>query len=231
MPEEIESVDPAGRSVPAGQAERGETPDGTAEPGIRTYFIVGLGNPGLRYENTPHNIGFMVLDRLAERNGIRIRSNEGVTLTGTGKICGRDVVLAKPQTFMNRSGASAKAVMQNRRLSHKDLVLVYDDIDLPWTALRIKKKGSAGGHNGVKSVIAEMHTDWFARVRIGIRPDHEIEDTAQYVLAPFERALKEGLDEILTYAAEAVESIVAEGAIKSMTRFNRRARGLKDEEE
>jgi PTH1 family peptidyl-tRNA hydrolase len=231
MPEEIESVDPAGRSVPVGQAEREEPPDGMAEPGVRTYFIVGLGNPGLRYENTPHNIGFMVLDRLAERNGIRIRSNEGVTLTGTGKICGRDVVLAKPQTFMNRSGASAKAVMQNRRLSHKDLVLVYDDIDLPWTALRIKKKGSAGGHNGVKSVIAEMRTDWFVRVRIGIRPDHEIEDTAQYVLAPLERALKVDLDEVLTYAAEAIESIVAEGAIKSMTRFNRRARGLKDEEE
>ncbi len=230
MAEEVQSVDPAGVSVAGGRVET-ETSDTIVEPGVRTYFIVGLGNPGLRYECTPHNIGFMVLDRLAERNGIRIKNNEGVTLTGTGRIRGREVILAKPQTFMNRSGASAKAVMQNRRLSNKDLVLVYDDIDLPWTALRIKKKGSAGGHNGVKSVIAEMRTDWFARVRIGIRPDHEIEDTAQYVLAPFERALKEGLDEILTYAAEAVESIVAEGAIKSMTRFNRRARGIKDEEE
>lgn len=230
MAEEVESVVPAGVSV-AGRRVETETSDTIVEPGVRTYFIVGLGNPGLRYERTPHNIGFMVLDRLAERNGIRIRNNEGVTLTGTGRIRGREVVLAKPQTFMNRSGASAKAVMQSRRLTNKDLVLVYDDIDLPWTALRIKKKGSAGGHNGVKSVIAEMRTDWFARVRIGIRPDHEVEDTAEYVLAPFERALKEGLDEILTYAAEAVESIVAEGAIKSMTRFNRRAGGIKDEEE
>jgi PTH1 family peptidyl-tRNA hydrolase len=231
MSEEVESVGPAGVSAPAGSDKVEQWRNPAEEVSARTYFIVGLGNPGLRYEHTPHNIGFMVLDRLAERNGIRIKNNEGVTLTGTGKIHGRDVVLAKPQTFMNRSGASAKAVMQNRRLSHKDLVLVYDDIDLPWTALRIKKKGSAGGHNGVKSVIAELRTDWFARVRIGTRPNHEVTDTAQYVLAPFEPALKEDLDEMLTYAAEAVESIVAEGAIKSMARFNRRARGLKDEEE
>ncbi len=132
---------------------------------------------------------------------------------------------------MNRSGTSVKAVMQNRRLTNKDLILVYDDIDLPWTALRIKKKGSAGGHNGVKSVISEIRTDWFARVRLGIHPGKEIEDAAQYVLAPLERALKEDLDEMLTYAAEAIEFIIAEGAIRAMTKFNRRARGLQDEEE
>lgn len=197
----------------------------------RTYFVVGLGNPGLRYENTPHNMGFLVVDRLAERHGIRVRNNEGVTLTGKGMVNGSEVVLAKPQTFMNRSGLSVKAVMQNRKLTSRDLILVYDDIDLPWTGLRIRKKGSAGGHNGVKSVIAEIGTDWFARVRVGIHPDHEVEDTATYDLAPFERTLKEGLDETLTYAAEAVESIIAEGAIQAMTKFNRRARGSKDEEE
>jgi PTH1 family peptidyl-tRNA hydrolase len=200
------------------------------DPGVRTYFIVGLGNPGLRYENTPHNLGFLVIDRLAERNGIRVRSNEGVTLAGSGKIGGRTVLLAKPQTFMNRSGMSVKAIMQNRKLTHRDLVLVYDDVDLPWTALRIKKKGTAGGHNGVKSVISEIGTDWFARVRLGVHPGHELEDTSQYVLAPFERTLKEEMDEMLTYAAEAIESIIAEGAIQAMTKFNRRARGLIDEE-
>lgn len=231
MPEEVESVNSAGMGSPAGPAELEASPETVVEPAVRTHLIVGLGNPGMRYENTPHNMGFLVLDRLADRNGIRIRNNEGVTLTGAGRIRGREVLLAKPQTFMNRSGASAKAAMQSRRLTNKELVLVYDDIDLPWTALRIKKKGSAGGHNGVKSVIAEIRTDSFARVRIGIRPDHEVEDTAQYVLAPFERTLKEDLDEVLTYAAEAIESIIAEGAIKSMTRFNRRARGSKDEEE
>jgi PTH1 family peptidyl-tRNA hydrolase len=206
-------------------------PEQSAESGIRSYFVVGLGNPGLRYEQTPHNLGFLVVDRLAERNRISVRNNEGVTLTGTGTIRERDVVLAKPQTFMNRSGASVRAMMQNRKLTSRDLILVYDDIDLPWTALRIKKKGSAGGHNGVKSVISEISTDWFARVRLGIHPGHQIEDTAQYVLAPFSRAFKEDLDEMLTYAAEAIESIVAEGALQAMTKFNRRARGLKDEEE
>jgi PTH1 family peptidyl-tRNA hydrolase len=201
-----------------------------AEPGVRTYFVVGLGNPGLRYENTPHNMGFLVVDRLAERHGIRVRNNEGVTLAGSGQIGSRTVLLAKPQTFMNRSGLSVKAIMQNRKLTNRDLILVYDDVDLPWTALRIKKKGTAGGHNGVKSVISEIGTDWFARVRLGVHPGHELEDTAQYVLAPFERTLKEELDEMLTYAAEAIESIIAEGAIQAMTKFNRRARGLIDEE-
>ena len=209
----------------------GKRPEQFAEPNVHTYFVVGLGNPGPRYEQTPHNLGFLVVERLAERNGIRVRSNEGVTLTGTGKIRERNVLLAKPQTFMNRSGASVRAIMQNRKLTNRDLILVYDDIDLPWTALRIKKKGSAGGHNGVKSVISEISTDWFARVRLGIHPGAEVDDTAQYVLAPFSRALNEDLDEMLTYAAEAIESIVAEGALQAMAKFNRRARGLKDEEE
>ncbi len=197
----------------------------------QTFLVVGLGNPGLRYEQTPHNVGFLVLDRLAERNGIEIRNHAASALTGKGLIAGKQVILVKPQTFMNRSGVSVKALMQDRDLTSRDLILVYDDIDLSWTALRIKKKGSSGGHNGVKSVIAEVGTDWFTRVRVGIHPDHEVEDTATYDLAPFERRLKEGLDEMLTYAAEAIESIIADGAIKSMTKFNRRAKGLKDEEE
>jgi peptidyl-tRNA hydrolase, PTH1 family len=197
----------------------------------RVYCVVGLGNPGTRYENTPHNLGFLVIDRLAERNGMKVRSNEGVTLTGKGQVGGRDVVLAKPLTFMNRSGMSVKTLLQSRRLTNRDLIVVYDDIDLPWMALRIKKKGSSGGHNGMKSIIAEVGTDWFARVRVGIHPGHEVEDTATYDLAPFERGLKEGLDEMLSYAAEAVESIIADGAIQAMTKFNRRAKRLKDEEE
>lgn len=197
----------------------------------RTYCVVGLGNPGSRYENTPHNLGFLVVDRLAERNGIKVRNREGVTLTGVGRICGREAILAKPQTFMNRSGMSVKALFESRKLTNRDLIVVYDDIDLPWTALRIKKKGSSGGHNGMKSIIGEVGTDWFARVRVGIHPGHEVQDTATYDLAPFERGLREGLDEMLTYTAEAIESIIADGAIQAMTKFNRRAKGLKDEEE
>ena len=222
MAEKVQAIDEPGKSDVL------ESTEGFA---VRTYFIVGLGNPGLRYEFTPHNLGFLVVDRIAERNKIRVNRNEGVSLTGRGLIRGREVILAKPQTFMNRSGSSVKAIMQNRKLTSRDLILVYDDIDLPWTALRIKKKGSSGGHNGVKSVIAELGTDWFCRVKVGIHPGHEIEDTATYDLAPMERVLKESLDEMLTYAAEAVESIVADGAIQAMTKFNRRAKGLKDEEE
>ena len=194
-------------------------------------LIVGLGNPGKEYESTRHNLGFMLIDKLAHDEGINVNRRECSSLVGQGDIEGKRTKLVKPQTFMNRSGTSVKAVMQNRKLTNRDLVLVYDDIDLPWTALRIKKKGSAGGHNGVKSVISEIGTDWFARVKVGIHPDHEVEDTATYDLAPFERGLKEGLDEMLTYAAEAVESIIADGAIQAMTKFNRRAKGSKDEEE
>ena len=226
MAQKLQAIDgPAGTVDLANHLENQE-PD---RP--RVYCVVGLGNPGSRYKNTPHNLGFLVMDRLAERNGIKVRNNEGVTLTGKGQISGREVVLAKPQTFMNRSGMSVKGILQSRRLTNRDLIVVYDDIDLPWTALRIKKKGSSGGHNGMNSIIAEVGTDWFARVRVGIHPGHEIEDTATYDLAPFERGLKEGLDEMLTYAAEAIESIIADGAIQAMTKFNRRAKGLKDEEE
>lgn len=197
----------------------------------RVYCIVGLGNPGARYDHTPHNLGFMVIDQLAKRHDIRVRSNEHLALTGAGTIGGKNVVLVKPQTFMNRSGASVKALMESRRLTHKDLILVYDDLDLPWTGLRIKKKGSAAGHNGVKSVISHIGTDWFARVRLGIGPGHEINNSADYVLAPFERAFRSDLDEVVSYATDAIEFIVAEGAIRAMTRFNRRAQGLKEEEE
>jgi PTH1 family peptidyl-tRNA hydrolase len=232
MADKVQAIDDAGRQArTSDESVRPAESEVGADLAVKTYFIVGLGNPGLRYENTPHNIGFLVVDRLAGRNNIKIRNNEGVTLTGKGLIRGREVILAKPQTFMNRSGVSVKAVMQNRKLTNRDLVLVYDDIDLPWTGLRIRKKGSAGGHNGVKSVISEIGTDWFARIRVGIHPGHEVEDTATYDLAPFERGLKEGLDEVLTYSAEALEFIIADGAIQAMTKFNRRAKGSKDEEE
>ena len=222
MADKIQAINAAPRSAVLGAEE---------DLGSRNYLVVGLGNPGPRYENTPHNIGFLVIDRLAERNGMQVRNTAASALTAKGAIHGKQVILAKPQTFMNRSGVSVKALMQDRDLTSRDLILVYDDIDLSWTALRIKKKGSSGGHNGIKSVIAEVGTDWFTRVRVGIHPNHEVEDTATYDLAPFERRLKEGLDEMLTYAAEAIESIIADGAIQSMAKFNRRAKGLKDEEE
>ncbi len=196
----------------------------------KPFCIAGLGNPGSRYESTPHNIGFLVVDELARRHQIRVGKSDGAALTGSGQIRNQSVVLVKPQSFMNLSGTAIGPVLSYRNLTNRELIVVYDELDLPWTALRIKKNGSAAGHNGVKSILAVLKTDAFIRVRVGIRPDHPI-DAAEYVLAPWERELRNDVDEVLSYTADAVESIVAEGADKAMAIFNRRARGIQEEEE
>jgi PTH1 family peptidyl-tRNA hydrolase len=200
------------------------------DPESRLLCIAGLGNPGVRYQETPHNVGFRIVDELASRHSIRVSRHEGSALTGTGKIRDKDVLLLKPQNFMNNSGAAVSVALQYRNLTSRDLIVVYDEIDLPWTALRIRKDGSAAGHNGVKSIIAALKTDVFTRVRVGIRPDHPVDDAAVYVLAPFEREMRNQVDEVVSYTADAVESIVAEGAVKAMAKFNRRARGIQEEE-
>jgi PTH1 family peptidyl-tRNA hydrolase len=190
-----------------------------------------LGNPGSQYEATPHNIGFRVVDELARRCAVRITKTEGATLLASGRLQDRSVVLVKPQTFMNHSGNGIQPVLKYRNLTHRDLIVVYDELDLPWTGLRIKLSGSAAGHNGVKSIIAVLGTDVFTRVRVGIRPDHAIHDAAQYVLAPFEREMKKDVEAMVSYTADAVESIVAESAEQAMAKFNRRAQGNQKEEE
>jgi PTH1 family peptidyl-tRNA hydrolase len=200
------------------------------EPQVRTYCVAGLGNPGTRYRDTPHNIGFNIIDELARRHLIRVSKNDGLAVTGSGKIRNKEVVLVKPQTFMNNSGAGVSAILKSHALANTDLIVVYDELDLPWTALRIKRNGSAAGHNGVKSIIAALRTDLFTRVRVGIRPNHPIEDAAEYVLAPFEREMRDEVPEVVCYTADAIESIVAEGAVKAMAKFNRRARGIQEEE-
>ena len=199
-------------------------------PSAGAVCIAGLGNPGSRYAETPHNIGFKVVDELARQFGIQLSKGEGGSLTGSGRIADRSVILVKPQTFMNSSGAGIVPVLSYRKLTHEDLVVVYDELDLPWTALRIKKNGSAAGHNGVKSIIAALNTDVFTRVRVGIRPENLRDDAAVYVLAPFRGEMKNEVDEVVSYTADAVESIVAEGADKAMAKFNRRARGIQEEE-
>lgn len=192
--------------------------------------VAGLGNPGSRYEETPHNIGFLVADELARRHAIHVTKRESSALLGTGLIRGQRVVLVKPQTFMNLSGGAVSAVLRYRNLTNHDLIVVYDELDLPWTAMRIKKNGSAAGHNGVKSIIGALKTDVFTRVRVGIRPDYPV-DAATYVLAPFERGMRNQVEEVVSYTADATESIIAEGAEKAMAKFNRRAQGIQHEEE
>jgi len=187
-------------------------------------LVAGLGNPGGEYANTPHNLGFMVVDLLAERHAIRVTRRDSNALTGTGSIEGKPVMLAKPQTFMNLSGASIKALLVKHEIQPADLILVYDDLDLPWPSLRIKPRGSAGTHNGMKSVVASLGTQDFPRVRMGIetgRPDHR--DGAGFVLSPFKRSQEKELKEFVSQAADAVTSIIAEGVETSMAKFNRRA--------
>ena len=193
-------------------------------------LVVGLGNPGEQYEHTAHNLGFLVIDRLAERNGIQVKRKDCRAFVGHGKIGGLRTLLAKPQTFMNVSGESVKGLLVKQEIAPQDLIVVYDELDLPWRSLRIRPDGSAAGHRGVASIIRDLGTQSFPRVRLGIHGGHRNKDAVGIVLAQLKRAQKEELDELLDYASQAVESIIAEGVEKSMTKFNRRAPGLNEEE-
>jgi peptidyl-tRNA hydrolase, PTH1 family len=194
------------------------------------FLVAGLGNPGEEYALTPHNLGFLTIDRLAERHGIRVTRRDSRALVGVGEIDGQAVMLAKPQTFMNLSGGSLAPLMAKHELDLKQFVVVYDELDLPWLSLKIKPKGSAAGHNGMKSLIGSFGTNEFARMRMGIHPGHPVKDGAEFVLAPFKRSQIKELDGFVGYAADAVRSIIAEGVEKAMTKFNRRAPGLEEEE-
>ncbi len=198
------------------------------------FLIVGLGNPGGEYEFTPHNLGFMVIDRLAAAHAIRISRKEKSSRVGLGAVEGKRVALAKPQTFMNLSGPAVKGLLERYGLKPDRLVVVYDELDLTWTTLRIKPRGSAAGHKGVKSLIGSLGTNEFTRVRLGIRPIEKMGHPVngeKFVLAPFKRAQQQEVDEVVGRGAAAVESILAEGVEKSMTMFNRRAQGLQPEGE
>jgi PTH1 family peptidyl-tRNA hydrolase len=153
-----------------------------------------------------------------------------MSFVGLGEIQGKAVALAKPQTYMNLSGPAVKGLLERYELQPDRLILVYDELDLPWTSLRIKPKGSAAGHKGPNSVIGSLGTNEFVRVRLGIHPDRPV-DGEKFVLAPFKRAQKQEVDEVVGRGAAAVESILAEGVEKSMAVYNRRAQGLKEEEE
>lgn len=196
------------------------------------FLIVGLGNPGAEYEFTPHNLGFMVIARLAGRHAIRVSRKENLCFVGLGSIGTKQVALAQPQTFMNLSGGAVKGLVERYEVPLNRLVLVYDELDLPWGSLRIRENGSAAGHNGVTSVLGSLGTDAFIRLRIGIHPPGRlIGEGAKFVLAPFKRAQKQEVEETVDRAADAVETIIAEGANKAMAKYNRRAQGLNTEEE
>jgi PTH1 family peptidyl-tRNA hydrolase len=194
-------------------------------------LVAGLGNPGEEYAATPHNIGFIVVDRLAARHGIRMTRKECQALIGQGTIGGKTVLLAKPQTYMNLSGVAIKPLMERNEIAPADLLLIYDELDLPWGSLRVKPKGSPAGHNGISDVIEKIGTQDFPRVRLGVHPGHSLSSGKDYLLSRFTRRQTEELDSFVDLAADAAESVIAEGVEKSMARFNRRAQGSTTEEE
>jgi peptidyl-tRNA hydrolase, PTH1 family len=201
------------------------------------WLVAGLGNPGGKYADTPHNLGFLVADVLAARHNIRLTRPEERALIGPGEIAGKRVLLAKPQTFMNLSGVSVKPLMVKHEILPENLILVYDDLDLPWGSIRVRPKGSPGSHNGVISVTDYLGTKEFPRVRVGIHPGHPLKSSsgkptgADYVLSPFTRQQEKELGELVDRAADAVTLIIAEGVEKAMAEFNRRAPGSTKEEE
>jgi len=194
-----------------------------ARRGRELKLIVGLGNPGIEYQFTPHNIGFLVLDRLAERLQVQVNNRHCKALTARGRMGEHEVLLAKPETWMNLSGLAVRELVAEHELDpHKDLIVIWDELDLPMGTLRIRERGSSAGHNGVESIIGALGTEEFTRVRVGIAPDHAVRDGARYVLGQFKKSQYRQLDEMLDRAAEAVEVIVQEGAGPAMNRFNRK---------
>lgn len=185
-------------------------------------LIVGLGNPGYEYHLTPHNLGFMAVDRLAETCGVEISRREAQALTASTELEGEPVVLAKPQTYMNLSGMAVARLLEKYQLPVGDLMVLVDDVDLPLGTLRIRPRGSAGTHNGMKSVIGALQADEFVRVRLGVKPDRPVEDLVSYLLGPFRKADLAIVAEMLGQAVEAVRAVLKEGIPRAMNRFNRK---------
>src|ERR1035437_6557328 len=185
-------------------------------------LIVGLGNPGSEYHMTPHNLGFMAVDRLADACGKELSRREARALMSFTELAGERVVLAKPQTYMNLSGLAVARLLQNYELTPRDLLVLVDEIEIPLGTLRIRPHGSAGGHNGLKSIIGALEVDDFIRLRMGVGPDRQVEDYASYLLKPFRPAESKLVAEMVDLAGEAVRVIILEGVQKAMNRFNRR---------
>jgi len=184
------------------------------------FLIVGLGNPGTEYARTRHNLGFMLVDKLAADAAVNIRRSECQSLVGSGLIENQRVKLAKPQTFMNLSGDAVSCLISKPELDAATLIVISDDLALPFGAIRLRQRGSAGGHNGLKSIIGALGTNEFIRLRIGIQPDHPITDAKNFVLNEFTKAEKESLAEILERAAEAMRSVLRDGIAKAMSLYN-----------
>ena len=192
-------------------------------------LIVGLGNPGVEYQFTPHNLGFLAIDRIAHERGVEVRNRQCRALTARAVIGSETVLLAKPETFMNLSGISVRELVSKHDVRpDEDLIVIQDELDFPLGTLRIHRRRSSAGHNGVESIINALGSQDFLRIRMGVAPDHKIEDGMSYLLAPFRKAQLKVVDEMLDVAADAVKAILTAGAAAAMNRFNRKVETEKD---
>lgn len=183
------------------------------------YVIVGLGNPGKKYENTKHNIGFITVDYLAEKNEIKLNKIKHKALVGEGFISGKKVLLVKPQTFMNLSGNSVREILEYYKIEMEELIVIYDDIDIDMGRIRIRKKGSAGTHNGMRSIIYDIQSDQFPRIRIGIGGERKM-DLADYVIGKFDKSSVKTMEDAVERAASSISCILEKGIDIAMGEYN-----------
>jgi peptidyl-tRNA hydrolase, PTH1 family len=186
-------------------------------------LIVGLGNPGIEYQFSPHNVGFLAIDRIASDLGVEVRNRQCRALTARTVIAEQMVLLAKPETFMNLSGVSVRELLQEYEASpESDLILIQDELDFPLGTLRIHTRRSSAGHNGIESIIGALGTQDFLRIRIGVGPEFKVSDGPSYLLAPMKKKQLEVVDRVLDTAEEAVKAILKDGPAAAMNRFNRK---------
>lgn len=189
------------------------------------YIIVGLGNPGKKYENTRHNMGFLAIDLLADKYGIEVNKLKFKSLVGEGRIAGEKVLLVKPQTYMNLSGEAVRAALDFYKEDSQNLIVIYDDLDIPTGTMRIRKKGSPGTHNGMRNIKQHIQTDDFPRIRIGIGSERK-GDLIDYVIGSISKNEQMLLDEALNKAAEGAAAIVEKGIEKAMNEYNTRPKKI-----
>jgi PTH1 family peptidyl-tRNA hydrolase len=186
-------------------------------------LIVGLGNPGIEYQFTPHNLGFLAIDRIAGSLGVDVRNRQCRALTARAVIADQPVLLAKPETFMNLSGVSVRELLQEYEAKpESDLIVIQDELDFPLGTLRIHTRRSSAGHNGIESIIAALDTQDFLRIRIGVAPERKVSNGREYLLAPMRKADLTVADGMLDTAEEAVKVILKDGPAAAMNRFNRK---------
>ncbi|MDY3005803.1 aminoacyl-tRNA hydrolase [Anaerococcus sp. AGMB00486] len=184
------------------------------------YYIVGLGNPGLKYENTRHNVGFLTIDYLARKYNIDVRKIKFKSLIGQGVISDQKVMLIKPQTYMNNSGEALREIYNYFDFKHDKLIVIFDDIDIDFGSIRIRKKGSAGTHNGMKSIIYNLEFDDFPRIKLAVGKKPEYMDLANFVLSGFSKDEAKIIEDEIKFTSNAISMILTEGIDKAMSLFN-----------